>query len=187
MNVHLTADRTNLLSTPTTVFFINSRRSTETAGEFKDVGNFWRANYEVCAAAKRLTMNTSTHIVNSLKKGFIPFRNVTGELWVQAATKSNTCLAINKLAWAAAPEHFSTGGTSHEVGEDFLINLKSNLLRKNTCQLNFGVKVMISIQILGKLGAPFSLQLLGHRGNSYRINLDVNFWDAAVIFQAPRS
>ena len=39
-----------------------------------------------------------------------------------------------------------------EVVEDLLINFKSNLLRKDACKLNLSIEVVVSIEVLSKLG-----------------------------------
>ena len=185
VNVHLTTDRTDVLNTPRAVFVIDRNRGTEAAGEFEDVSYFRRANYKVCAATKCLAVDTSTNLIDCLKEGLIPFRNCTCEVRISCTRNRSACFTVEELTRATRPVQCTGCCALDQIFKDLLINFKSNLLRKDACQLNFSVKVVVSIQILSQFRAPLSLELLSNSGHSYRINLDVDLRDVSVVFQAP--
>ena len=97
----------------------------------------------------------------------------------QAVSKiSYPSFTVKELTRATAPVKLCQPScTSDQIRKDLLIDFKSNLLGKDARKLNFSVEVMISVQILSKLGAPFSLELLGDCCDSGAVHLDVDLWD----------
>ena len=66
-----------------------------------------------------------------------------------------------------------------------MVDLKSNLLRKDLSKLNFCIQVVVCVEVLTQFWSPLCFQLLGYRCNSDRINFDVDFRNLRVVLKSP--
>ena len=61
------------------------------------------------------------------------------------------------------------------------------MLREDRSKLDLGVKVVISVEVLSKLRAPLSFQLLRDCCHGDAVYLNIDFWNLLTCFKSPAS